>query len=55
MTPDTIKSYLSYQPCEFKTDYSDTEHNYLNILSYVHSFLLFIVNEHTLIMNTSSG
>jgi hypothetical protein len=30
MTPDTIKSYLSYQPCEFKTDYSDTEHNYLN-------------------------
>jgi hypothetical protein len=29
-TDDTLKSYLSYQPCEFKTDYTDTEHNYLN-------------------------
>jgi len=28
-TDDTLKSYLSYQPCEFKTDCSDTEHNYL--------------------------
>jgi hypothetical protein len=28
-TDDTLKSYLSYQPCEFKTDYTDTEHNYL--------------------------
>jgi len=34
MTPDTLKSYLSYQPCEFKTDYTDTEHNYLTKNSY---------------------
>ena len=25
----TNGSYLSYQPCEFKPDYTDTEHNYL--------------------------
>jgi len=28
-TQNTIRSYLSYQPCEFKTDYTDTKHNYL--------------------------
>jgi len=46
MTQDTIKTYVLYQPCEFKTDYTDTEHNYLDIHSYVHLILLFTESEH---------
>ena len=28
-TDNTIKTYLSYQSCEFKTDYNDTKHKFL--------------------------
>jgi hypothetical protein len=51
-TENTLKSYVSYQCSQFKTHKNDTKDNLLNIPLYVHFILLFIANEHTLIMNT---